>query len=60
MFSSCSNAAEPLTGNNEFIQDKKILIVYLSRTKNTKAVAEIIQNKVGGDLIELELENSLS
>lgn len=37
-------------------QDKKILIVYLSRTKNTKAIAEIIQKNVGGDLIALELE----
>ena len=37
-------------------QDKKILIVYLSRTKNTKAIAEIIQKNVGGDLIALEVE----
>lgn len=36
-------------------QGKKILIVYLSRTSNTKAVAEIIQKKVGGDLVALEL-----
>ena len=36
-------------------QDKKILIVYLSRTSNTKAVAEIIHQKVGGDLVALEL-----
>ena len=33
----------------------KILIVYLTRTQNTKAVAEIIQKEVGGDLIALEL-----
>lgn len=32
------------------------LIVYLSRTNNTKAIAEIIQNKVGGDLVSIELE----
>ncbi|MEZ2415547.1 flavodoxin family protein [Muriicola sp. E247] len=32
-----------------------ILIVYLSRTNNTKTVAEIIQNEVGGDLVALEL-----
>lgn len=37
--------------------DDRILIVYLSRTNNTKAVAEIIQNQVGGDLVALELEN---
>jgi flavodoxin len=34
----------------------KILIVYLSRTNNTKAVAEIIHQKVGGTLVALELE----
>ncbi len=33
------------------------LIVYLSRTNNTKAIAEIIHEQVGGDLIALELEN---
>ncbi|WP_255478114.1 flavodoxin [Flavobacterium sp. 9R] len=32
------------------------MIVYLSRTKNTKVVAEIIHKKVGGTLVELELE----
>jgi len=35
----------------------KILIVYLSRTKNTKAIAEMIQEQAGGDLVELELVN---
>jgi flavodoxin len=34
----------------------KILIVYLSRTNNTKAVAEMIQDKVGGTLVSLELQ----
>ena len=40
---------------SDSLQGKKILIVYLSRTSNTKAVAEIIQKKVGGDLVALEL-----
>lgn len=31
-------------------------IIYLSRTKNTEAVAQLIQAKVGGDLIPLELQ----
>lgn len=31
------------------------LIVYLSRTNNTKAIAEIIQRNVGGRLVALEL-----
>lgn len=33
----------------------KILIVYLSRTSNTKAVAEMIQKEVRGSLLSLEL-----
>jgi flavodoxin len=36
--------------------EKNILIVYLSRTNNTKAIAEIIHQKVGGTLVALELE----
>lgn len=36
---------------------KKILIVYLSRTNNTKAVAQMIQSYVGGRLAALELQN---
>lgn len=34
---------------------KKVLIVYLSRTNNTKAVAEMIHRQVGGTLVALEL-----
>lgn len=37
------------------VGDGKVLIVYLTRTANTKAVAEIIQKQVGGKLVELEL-----
>lgn len=39
------------------ISAKKILIIYLSRTNNTKVVAQIIQKHVGGDLVALELVN---
>ena len=48
IISGCSNA-QPMTS-------KKILIVYLSRTNNTKAIAEIIQKNVGGKLVALELQ----
>ena len=34
----------------------KVLIVYLSRTSNTKAIAEIIHSNTGGTLVALELE----
>jgi len=44
----CSNA--------QSMSSEKILIVYLSRTNNTKAIAEIIHKNVGGKLISLELE----
>lgn len=54
-FFSCSKAQE--TQQKESLKDKKVLIVYLSRTKNTKTIAEIIQKNVGGDLVELELQN---
>lgn len=37
---------------------ENILIVYLTRTNNTKAIAEIIHTKVGGTLVGLELQNS--
>jgi hypothetical protein len=38
------------------LNPKKVLIVYLSRTNNTKTIAEIIHNNVGGTLVALELE----
>lgn len=39
-----------------FAASRKILIVYLSRTNNTKAVAGIIHQEVGGTLVALEPE----
>lgn len=38
------------------MDDKDTLIIYLSRTENTEAIAEIIHQQVGGDLVELEQE----
>jgi len=59
---SCSQAEEPTTAkekspseNGELLKDKKVLIVFLSRTNNTKTLAEIIHKTVGGDLVALEL-----
>src|SRR4030095_847185 len=57
LISSCSPSG---TKNNyakedSTIDSSKILIVYLSRTNNTKAIAEIIHNNVGGTLVALEL-----
>lgn len=38
------------------LKDQKTLIVYYSRTKNTRVVAELIQEKVGGTLFQLETD----
>lgn len=43
--------------SKELQNPEKILIVYLSCTSNTKAIAEMIKNNVGGDLIPIELQN---
>ncbi|RZK82378.1 MAG: flavodoxin [Pedobacter sp.] len=56
MFSGCSKAQSSSTAKSTALKDQNILIVYLSRTKNTKAIAEIIQKNVGGKLVSLELE----
>jgi flavodoxin len=52
----CSTAQQPPTDGKPLPAEKKILIVYLSRTNNTKAIAEIIHQKVGGKMVALELE----
>ena len=51
---SCSSKAQNTTQNGD---QENILIVYLSRTGNTEAIAEMIHEQVGGDLVALELEN---
>jgi flavodoxin len=48
MSSGCTNA--------QSMSEKKIMIVYLSRTYNTQAIAEIIQKNSGGTLVALELK----
>lgn len=51
---SCGQAVE----KQELADGDKILIIYLSRTSNTMAVAKMIQEQTGGRLIALELEES--
>jgi flavodoxin len=53
---SCTSQTQTEAANPSKIDSDKILIVYISRTNNTKAVAEMIQEKVGGTLVSLELE----
>lgn len=56
LLSSCSRAQQLPANNQPPSGEKKILIVYLSRTNNTRAIAEFIQQKVGGTMVALELE----
>jgi flavodoxin len=58
VLSACSTSGlkESVDKKNIPTDSSKILIVYLSRTNNTKAVAQIIHQKVGGTLVALELE----
>ena len=51
-----SRAQQPRVNSQRVPTAKNTLIVYLSRTNNTKAIAEIIHQKVGGTLVALELE----
>ncbi len=55
-FLGCSNAQQPERGAKVAQPERKVLIVYLSRTNNTKAVAEFIHGELGGTIVPLELE----
>lgn len=59
LFSACSSSqTEDIKAKpNATLNPNKVLIVYLSRTNNTKAIAEMIHKQVGGTLVALELEN---
>ena len=57
MFSGCLQAQDAPQDKQAAFSNKKILIVYLSRTNNTKAIAQLIQKNVGGTLVALELMN---
>ena len=57
LISGCANAQRKAPSEQLTLANKKVLIVYLSRTNNTKAIAQIIQKNVGGTLVALELVN---
>lgn len=54
--SGASRAQQPAANSQRVPTEKNTLVVYLSRTNNTKAIAEIIHQKIGGTLVALELE----
>lgn len=53
-FFACGTSSENSKVEDCILKNSTTLIVYLSRTNNTKAVAEMIQKKTGGDLMEIE------
>ena len=56
-FAATSFLALPVTAKSAFAaapQGQKILIVYYSKTNNTRTMAHQIQSVVGGDMIELK------
>jgi flavodoxin len=53
---SSSQAQQSPASSQRMPTEKNTLIVYLSRTGNTKAIAEILHQKVGGKLVALELQ----
>lgn len=57
VLSGCSKAQPNAASQQSSLKGKKVLIVYLSRTNNTQAVAKIIQQQVGGTMVALELQN---
>jgi len=57
LLSGYSKAQRASGDQQSALAGKKVLIVYLSRTNNTKAIAQIIQQQVGGKLAALELAN---
>jgi flavodoxin len=53
---SSSQMKDVNTKMDSTLRSDKVLIVYLSRTNNTKTIAEIIHKNTGGTLVALELE----
>ena len=57
LLSGCSRAEPSANASFDSVDNNHILIVYLTRTKNTEAVANMIQQEVGGKLVSLELQH---
>ena len=52
----CSSAQQPRANAEPLFAGKNVLVVYLSRTNNTKAIAEFIHQRVGGSIVAVEVE----
>lgn len=58
LFTSLCLSCQATKGDHKVpakLDSERVLIVYLSRTNNTKAIAQIIHEKIGGNLVALEL-----
>ena len=55
-FVACSHAQDRRSDAKVAQLQRKVLIVYLSRTNNTRAVAEFIHDEIDGTLVPIELE----
>jgi flavodoxin len=51
-----SSAQQPAANAQPLFAGKNVLIVFLSRTNNTKTIAEFIQQRIGGTIVAVELE----
>lgn len=56
LLAACSAAQQDRTATAPAPAERRILIVYLSRTRNTEAIAKYIQAELVADLVALELE----
>ena len=54
---SCPSKAQERDTAPDGVGQEKVIIVYLSRTGNTEAIAEIIREETGGEMVELKLQS---
>ena len=52
-----ASAQQPGANAQPLFAGKNVLVVYLSRTNNTKAIAEFIHQRLGGTVVAVELVN---
>ena len=56
IISGCSEPQQLRASDPPPSGERQVLIVYLSRTGNTKAIAELIHQRIGGTIVQLEVE----
>jgi flavodoxin len=56
VLADCSSAQQPRANAEALFRGNNVLIVYLSRTNNTKAVAEFVHQRIGGTIVAIDLQ----